>query len=378
MRVALALPAAAAAHAYLVAHRAVGERIMPSSPPNVALTFSEAVEPRFAIVSVTDAERQPGRPTARPARSPADPNTLLVPLEHLLPEGWYLVYWRVISVDGHPVRGAYTFQVGPNPGPAPQFPVPSISETAATPSLVAARSVAFLAVMIAIGLFVLRRRDRAAARAPRRRTRACGALERRVRRSPPAVGARRDSGLPAARDRRRSRCARRSDLGDLVPLIRASAFGRGFLDLELCFALFALAAGVALWVDRPEREQRSIAELLATGGALAAAAAVLARPRRRGPRRADRAARRLARARLDCTSPPGSIWLGGLIGLLVLWLDAARGAPARRPRRRRAAFLERRARRRCCSCSARASGRRSSTCRRSPRSGRRTTARRCS
>ena len=37
------------------------------------------------------------------------------------PEGWYLVYWRVISVDGHPVRGAFTFAVGPNPGPQPQF-----------------------------------------------------------------------------------------------------------------------------------------------------------------------------------------------------------------------------------------------------------------
>ena len=38
-----------------------------------------------------------------------------------------------ISVDGHPVRGAFTFAVGPNPGPAPQFVIPSLSETAATP-----------------------------------------------------------------------------------------------------------------------------------------------------------------------------------------------------------------------------------------------------
>ena len=41
------------------------------------------------------------------------------------------------------------------------------------------------------------------------------------------------------------------DLGDVVPLIDVSAFGRGFLTLELCLALFVFAAGVAIWLDRP-------------------------------------------------------------------------------------------------------------------------------
>ena len=60
--------------------------------------------------------------------------------------------------------------------------------------------------------------------------------------------------------------------------MRTSAFGRGYLDLELLLALFAVAAGVALWVDRPDRDKRSIAELLATSGAALAAAAVLLVP----------------------------------------------------------------------------------------------------
>src|SRR6185437_760895 len=93
--------------------------------------------------------------SGRPQRSAADADTLVVPLKKLK-EGWYLVYWRVISVDGHPVRGAFTFAVGPNPGPQPEFVIPSIAETAATPRLITARSIAFLAVMCAIGLFVLR------------------------------------------------------------------------------------------------------------------------------------------------------------------------------------------------------------------------------
>src|SRR5207244_4401293 len=63
-----------------------------------------------------------------------------------------------------------------------------------------------------------------------------------------------------------------------VPLLRTSAFGRGYLDLELTLALFALAAAVCTWVDRPERPQRSVAELLALTGALLAAAACLVVP----------------------------------------------------------------------------------------------------
>src|SRR5262249_3807929 len=115
---------------------------------------SEAVEPRFAIVSVTDAN---GRQLVDgpPRRSPSNVDTLLIPVKHA-PEGWYLVYWRVISVDGHPVRGAFTYALGPNAGPAPQFPVPSASESAATPRLVTARWLTFLAVMTAIGLLALR------------------------------------------------------------------------------------------------------------------------------------------------------------------------------------------------------------------------------
>ncbi len=50
------------------------------------------------------------------------------------------------------------------------------------------------------------------------------------------------------------------DLGALVPLYRVTAFGRGYVDLELCFALFCIADWIALWVDRPDRERRSVAE----------------------------------------------------------------------------------------------------------------------
>ena len=96
-----------------------------------------------------------------------------MPLRPHLPEGWYLIYWRAISVDGHPVQGAFTYAVGPNPGPAPKFAVPSISASATSANLLVARWVMFLSVMIAIGLFAFRFGDRPRAAAPGQRHLRC-------------------------------------------------------------------------------------------------------------------------------------------------------------------------------------------------------------
>src|SRR5581483_11934129 len=151
----LAVPAAASAHAYLVKTVPSQNAILDVAPRSVQLTYDEAVEPRFAIIAVTDVH---GRQltTARVSRSPTNPDTLVVPLKPHLAEGWYLVYWRAISVDGHPVQGAYEFAVGPSPGPPPVFTAPHLSQTATTPKLLVARWIVFLSVMVAIGLFVFR------------------------------------------------------------------------------------------------------------------------------------------------------------------------------------------------------------------------------
>src|SRR5207302_10175149 len=152
---ALALPEAASAHAYLIKTAPAASGILDTPPPDVSLTYDEAVEPRFAIIPVTNAAGQ--QETTGPARrSPANPDTLLVPLRSGLPEGWYLIYWRAISVDGHPVQGAFTYAIGPNPGPAPQFAIPKVSATSKSPQLLVTRWLMFLSVMASIGLFLLR------------------------------------------------------------------------------------------------------------------------------------------------------------------------------------------------------------------------------
>jgi copper transport protein len=310
----LALPGTASAHAYLVKTVPAASVVLNAPPPNVQLTYDEAVEPRFAIISVTDVDGH--QETTGPVhRSPSDPDTLVVPLRPNLSEGWYLIYWRAISVDGHPVNGFFTYAVGPNPGPAPQFRIPNISATATTPQLLITRWAMFVFVMAAIGLFVMRL-----------------LVARPVIRSVEGVSLKALSvafavsaalglvAIPVYLDVSTANDSLRSvfDLTALVPLFRVTAFGRAIVDLELCFALFCVAAGVALWLDRPDRARRSVAELIASCGALLAAAAVLIVPGAAG-HAAQTSPRGLTLVLDWLHLASGSVWLGGLVGLLILW-----------------------------------------------------------
>ncbi len=309
-----AFASSAAAHAYLVKTSPAASGVLNTPPKQVALTFDEAVEPRFAIISVTNAQGRQ-ETTGPVARSPSNPDTIVVPLRPNLPEGWYLIYWRAISVDGHPVQGAFTYAVGPNPGPAPQFPIPHLSATATTPQLLITRFLMFAFVMSAIGLLamrlliarpVIRRRPGSSLRSISIAFVLCSMLGLIA--------------IPVYLDFAIANDSLRSvfDLGALVPLYRVTAFGRGYVDLELCFALFCIAGWIAVWVDRPDRPQRSIAELAAGVGVVFGAGAVLAIPGAVG--HAGQTSPRGLSLLFDFTHlVAGSLWLGGLIGLLVLW-----------------------------------------------------------
>jgi copper transport protein len=319
---ALAAPAAASAHAYLTKTFPSASTILDTPPPIVALTFDEAVEPRFAIISVTDKDAHQVA-TDSPQRSPANPDTLVVHLKPHLPEGWYLVYWRAISVDGHPVQGAFTFAVGPNPGPAPQFVIPHIAKSATTTPLVIAKWVMFLTIMASIGLIAMRL---AIGRPLLRRVE--GTSLRPVTIAFAVVSTLALLAVPVFLEETTAVDSLHGffDLGALVPLWRTTAYGRAFVDLELVFALFVVAAWIAIWVDRPDREKRSIAEILAGIGVTAAAAAVVLIPGAAG-HAAQTSPRGLAVALDWLHVGSGSLWVGGLAGLVILWATLA---PARR------------------------------------------------
>ncbi|MCL2770218.1 MAG: FixH family protein [Solirubrobacterales bacterium] len=311
---ALAAPSCAFAHAYLVKTVPSASEVLNKPPATIQLTYDEAVEPRFAIISVTNAAGKQ-ETTGSPSRAPSNPDTLVVPLRAHLPEGWYLIYWRAISVDGHPVQGAFTYAVGPSPGPAPEFKVPSISATATSPNLLTARWVMFVSVMVAIGLFVLRM---FIARPVVRRV--AGVRLRALSVAFVSCSLLALVAIPVYLDFATANDSLRSvfDVGALVPLYNATAFGRAILDLELCFALFAVAAWISLWLDRPERERRSLAELAAIWGGLLAGAALLIVPGAAG-HAAQTSPRGLTLLFDWLHLAAGSVWLGGLVGLLVIW-----------------------------------------------------------
>ena len=102
---------------HAVAHALLEHAVPPvggtvSTPPGeVAITFSERLEPAFSTIAVTDATgRRVDLGKARTA--PDSGNVLIVDLQPLGP-GAYTVTWRAISVDTHKTQGSYGFTVAP-------------------------------------------------------------------------------------------------------------------------------------------------------------------------------------------------------------------------------------------------------------------------
>ena len=328
----------ASAHAYSGQDRAVGQRRPDGPPSHVALTYDEAVEPRFAIISVTDAAgHQLTTDAADRARRPTRTR-------------WSCRSARVSRRAGTSSTGARSPSTAtPSSGalhlrrrPEPRAPRRSSSSRRSPRPRPRRRLVVARWVDVPDGDGGDRpvrpaHRDRQAARHGVSPARACGRSRSRSW-SPRSARARRDPRLPRPRDRavdslRSAFASGRS--------CRCSASPRSAAAMSTSRSASRsspLRRWIALWVDRPEREQRSIAELLATTGALA---------RRR--RRARRA--RAPRAMPAQTAPrglsllldwlhlaSGSLWIGGLVGLLVLWVTLAAGQPGRRARRLRPRF----------------------------------------
>ena len=101
---------AALAHAFLDhALPAVGATVA-AAPAEATLWFTQALEPAFSGVAVTDAAGQ-RVDTGQATIDPKDPQELHVPLKPL-PPGDYKVTWHVVSVDTHRTTGDFSFTVG--------------------------------------------------------------------------------------------------------------------------------------------------------------------------------------------------------------------------------------------------------------------------
>jgi copper transport protein len=98
----------AAAHASLVSTDPGEGARLPAAPEEVTLRFSEGVSLGAGYARVLGADQE--RVDAGAASD--DGEVLTIPLRGELPEGGYLVTYRVISADSHPVSGAFSFVVG--------------------------------------------------------------------------------------------------------------------------------------------------------------------------------------------------------------------------------------------------------------------------
>jgi copper transport protein len=100
----------ASAHATLLSTDPANGGVYDKPPTAVTLRFSEPVEVSLGGVRVFDSGR-----TRVVTGKPEHPNGQQSVVSTSLPKlakGTYVVTWRVISADSHPVEGAYTFQVG--------------------------------------------------------------------------------------------------------------------------------------------------------------------------------------------------------------------------------------------------------------------------
>lgn len=104
----LASAPAASAHAVIVSSNpADGERLT-TAPTVVSIQFSEDVSTDLGGLRVVDSSGQSVDAGIDTVSGP----TVSVPLQPDLPEGTYVATYRVISADGHPVKGAIVFAVG--------------------------------------------------------------------------------------------------------------------------------------------------------------------------------------------------------------------------------------------------------------------------
>src|SRR4051812_15945790 len=117
--------APASAHAALVATDPGNGTIVPDAPNKVTLTFSESVQlisGKIQVLAPDNSRADQGEPTV-------NGNTVTIPLRSGGGRGTYLVSFRVISADSHPVGGSITYSVGA----ASTAPSASVNDTKVDP-----------------------------------------------------------------------------------------------------------------------------------------------------------------------------------------------------------------------------------------------------
>lgn len=101
----------ASAHAFLkTAEPAVGSTVQ-TAPSQIALTFTEGVEPKFSQIAVEGVYDQAGVNLTHGAPYALGDATHLAVGLLPLPPGTYRVTWHATAVDTHKTQGSFTFTI---------------------------------------------------------------------------------------------------------------------------------------------------------------------------------------------------------------------------------------------------------------------------
>ncbi|WBB51816.1 copper resistance protein CopC [Verrucosispora sp. WMMA2044] len=144
----LLVPASpASAHAVLSSSSPAASAVVPAAPAEVVLTFSETVRKvpdRIRVIAPDGSRADQGEPTFAGS-------VVNIPVDTGRGNGTYLVTYRVISADSHPVSGAFTYSVGAPSEP----PVDSGDDGQANPvvgnAVKVAKFLGYAGLLLAIG-----------------------------------------------------------------------------------------------------------------------------------------------------------------------------------------------------------------------------------
>jgi methionine-rich copper-binding protein CopC len=109
--VTLLFAAQARAHAFFEHSSPRAGSEVSASPPEVTVTFTEAVEPQFSSIEVHNA--QGSRVDTGVVHSASGNGRQLVVGLSKLPPGTYTVVWHVTSVDTRKTEGRFEFTIAP-------------------------------------------------------------------------------------------------------------------------------------------------------------------------------------------------------------------------------------------------------------------------
>jgi len=132
------------AHAVLLETQPADGVSLPRGPSQIVLRFNEPVSPvAIRVLDAAGVDRGAGLPRA-------ENNEVRLDLPEL-PAGGYIVSWRVVSADSHPIGGGSVFSIGAGEPPGAYTPDDASREAAWTVALIVNRFVLYAGLMFAAG-----------------------------------------------------------------------------------------------------------------------------------------------------------------------------------------------------------------------------------